>query len=108
MSEKIVVDLTPLEDAGGNLKALLSNWTGSSGVSDAFHTSKGRATDYLKKVIALVPSLTENVTTLLDNSVLFFESLGYSFKDVDQTVARDIKKIGGSSNSGSSGGGESW
>lgn len=105
MRKVIVLTLPPLEDAKGNLKSLKSDWEGSSSVSCRFDQSKGKATEYMKQIIALVPSITTDVSTLMGNSISFFESLGYSFKELDKKASDDIKKIGGSSASGSSGGG---
>ena len=83
-----------LIECNGNLKTLSRQWKNVPNLTgDIIKKSEGYSAEDVKLSLDATKQVSNELDTLLNNSILFFENLGISFKESDEAASKYIETI---------------
>ena len=83
-----------LKENEGNIKALAADWNDIPSVElNIISLSHGGTAVSLERGLLASERLRQSMSSMLENSILFFESTGIKFADADNASASQIQSV---------------
>lgn len=94
MSTEITIANYKLNECEGNLKVLIKNWKGiPKSNQNIIGESHGGVAVSMERGLITSDKLQKAMTSMLENSLQFFETTGIKFSDADNTSASQIQSV---------------